>query len=315
MFKNATIYRFNEFKSIPAFEDHLSENCFQPCGLSQQKSLGWVPPRGEEHGAFLENVGGELVAKLQIETRCVPASAINSLVKQRCADIERGTGRKPGTKERRDLAEEAMIELLPKAFPKRTALMIWIDRTRNLVWIDSTSKSGLDDAITALVASSEGLVLTLVSTMTSPSVMMAKSVHDGSCGHPFELGRACELKASDDSKAVVRYKNHTLDCDEIRGHVQTGMIPMALQMTWSERVSFTLTAVGTLKTVEFLESVLEGGSKDEDRFDTDVTIVTQELRNLMDDLVQWLGGVVEDPAIASTPATTTPQPAEEVAFA
>ncbi len=50
-----------------------------------------------------------------------------------------------------------------------------------------------------------------------------------------------ELKASDDSKAVVRYAKHPLDIDEVREHIAAGKRPTRLAMTWEDRVSFELT--------------------------------------------------------------------------
>ena len=48
MFKNAIIYRIKaNLPDLPALEDALKKNIFQPCTPSQEKSEGWVPPRGE----------------------------------------------------------------------------------------------------------------------------------------------------------------------------------------------------------------------------------------------------------------------------
>ncbi|MBP6717741.1 MAG: recombination-associated protein RdgC [Rhodoferax sp.] len=59
MFKNLILYRITALTAAAiVIEESLVANSFTPCGPSQEKSTGWVPPRGEDHGAMLESVGG-----------------------------------------------------------------------------------------------------------------------------------------------------------------------------------------------------------------------------------------------------------------
>ena len=50
-------------------EEALAREPFAECGATQQKSCGWVPPRGAEHGALVEVVDGQWIARLAIETK------------------------------------------------------------------------------------------------------------------------------------------------------------------------------------------------------------------------------------------------------
>ena len=60
MFKNAIIYRIKaNLPALSALEEALQKETFQPCGATQEQSSGWVPPRGEAHGALVESVGGQ----------------------------------------------------------------------------------------------------------------------------------------------------------------------------------------------------------------------------------------------------------------
>ena len=63
----------------------------------------------------------------------------------------------------------------------------------------------------------------------------------------FTVDRECELKASDESKAVVKYGRHPLDIDEVAQHIAQGKIPTKLALTWNDRVSFVLTSSMQLK--------------------------------------------------------------------
>ena len=60
MFANLIIYRIAPQWSatIDQVEQALAKAPFAECGATQEKSAGWIPPRGEAHGALAEAVGG-----------------------------------------------------------------------------------------------------------------------------------------------------------------------------------------------------------------------------------------------------------------
>ncbi len=63
MLKNIIPYRITSM-SIDALGANDALECAQyvPCGSSQEKSIGWVSPRGEAHSPLLDSLGGEVVA-------------------------------------------------------------------------------------------------------------------------------------------------------------------------------------------------------------------------------------------------------------
>ena len=65
----------------------------------------------EEHGPLAESVGGQWVLKLMLESKAVPSSVINRKARDRAAEIEALTGRKPGKKETRELKEDEDLPL------------------------------------------------------------------------------------------------------------------------------------------------------------------------------------------------------------
>ena len=294
MFKAFTVYKLlSRVPALATLEDALAADPFMPCGSTQEKSVGWQPPREQEHGAFVESVGGQYIARLMIETRAVPGSAIKQKVKEEVAEIEAQTGRKPGKRERRDIAEDARISLLPHAFPKQCAVTVWIDREKGYLVLDNTSQGRLDDTVTALVKAIQSLQISLINTETSPVAWMAAVLADNdNLPDEFSIDRECELKASDETKAVVKYAKHPLDIQEVREHIKLGKMPTKLALTWNDRVSFVLSESLQLKKIAFLEAVFEGGSKSdgEDNFDADVAIMTGELRVLIPALIDALGG-------------------------
>ena len=282
---------------VATLEDALEEARFTECGASQEKSVGWVEPRGHEHGALVEVVGGQWLMKLMIEVKVIPASVVKRKVQEQLDHIEATTGRKPGKKERRDISEDARLALLPVAFTKQGSVQVWVDPTAGILVTDAGSQGKADEVMTWLIKAVNGLVVQLVNTQTSPSAAMALWLSTQEGPPDFTVDRECELKAADESRAVVRYTRHALDTEEVSQHIAMGKVPTRLALTWSDRVSFVLTDTLQLKKVSFLETVFEAassapGDTQDDNFDADVAIATGELRKLIPDLLEALGGEV-----------------------
>ena len=293
MFKNVIMYRIGPgwSASVAQIEDSLDSARFVPCGASQEKSIGWVEPRGEAHGPLVESVGGQLILKLMIETRALPGSVIKRKAEERLAHIEATTGRKPGKKETREIKDDIKLELLPLAFSKESSVAVWIDPEASLLVIDAGSQARADEVVTMLVKSLAGLAVALIDTKVSPTAAMSEWLITQEPPAGFTVDRECELKAADESKAVVRYTRHPLDTDEVRQYVESGKLPTRLALTWDSRVSFVLTEGLQIKKLAFLDVVFEKTSAGkDDGFDADTAIATGELRKLLPDLLEALGG-------------------------
>lgn len=296
MFKNVIVYRIGPgwSASVAQMEDGLEGARFVACGASQEKSMGWVEPRGEAHGPLVESVGGQLILQLMIETRTLPASVVNRKTRERLARIEASTGRKPGKKETREIKDDIRLELLPMAFTRESSVWVWIDPDERLLVIDAGSQARADEVATLLVKSLAGLTVTLLNTSVSPTAAMSEWLITQEPPPGFSVDRECELKAADESRAVVRYARHPLDTDEVRQYVESGKLPTRLALTWDSRVSFVLTEGLQLKKLAFQDVVFEGAGKD-DGFDADAAIATGELRKLLPDLLAALGGELTAP--------------------
>ena len=292
MFKNAFLYRVtNRDQGLDA-NACLQSMEFVPCGPTQEKSVGWVPPR-EANGLLVEVVGGQCIMKLMTETKAVPAAVVKRSVDRLCDGIERHLGRKPGKKERRELKDEALLDLLPKAFPKQSATMLWYSPSTGLLVIDASTQSKADDAVSALIKSIDGLALKLINPVQAPASAMAHWLTNMEGPDGFTIDRECELKACDESKAVVKYGRHALDIEEVAQHIRTGKMPTKLALTWNDRLSFVLTEGLQIKKIELLDATLDQLDRADDEahtFDTDVTIFTGEMSKFIPDLLAVMGG-------------------------
>ena len=315
MFKNVTIYRIAPgwAPTLETMEAALDAARFVPCGATQDKSVGWVEPRGEAHGPLVESVAGQRMLKLMIETKGVPGSVVREKADEEAEHIEATTGRKPGKKQMKELREDALLSLLPQAFPRRTAAWVWIDQANGWLVTDASSQGKIDELVTALVNAFNDLNVTLLQTQVTPQTAMtqwlsAPTSDEDAGGAPggFAVERECELKSGDEEKSVVKFTRHNLATDEVRKHITEGKLPTRLAMSWEGRVGFVLTESMQLKKLAFLEGVFDDRADDgESGFDTDVALTTGELSKLIPELIEALGGEMAFGAAASD-ATAAP---------
>lgn len=293
-------------------EEALGKAVFMECGATQERSAGFVPPRGEQHGPLVESVGGQWVLRFMVEAKVLPGSVLARKVQEKAERIEQETGRKPGKKESKELKEEAKLDLLPMAFTKQGSMWVWIDCAARTLVLDTSSQARADEVVSSLVELlPPGFAVALLNTQTSPQAAMSHWLAAQEPPVGFTVDRECELKSADEEKAVVRYARHPLDIEEVQAHIAAGKLPTKLALTWDDRVSFMLTEGLQLKKIAFLDTVFEGSKADDGGFDTDVAIATGELSKLLPDLIEALGGEADSgiataaAAVAGSPATST----------
>jgi len=323
MFKNALVYRIGPWNppALAELEERLGSARFIECSATQPESAGWLAPRGEPHAPLVESVAGQWILRLCTETKGVPGGVVRQQLEAKLAQIEAETGRRPRGKHAKEIKEQIVHALLPRAFPKRAMTPVWIDLHARLVVVGAASAKKADAIVTRLVELlGNGIVLRPLQTELSPATAMAEWLRTQEAPAGFSIDRDCELKQPDSEKATVRYARHTLEIGEIAEHIGQGKLPTQLAMTWAGRVSFVLTETMALKKIKLLDVALEGAgaaAKGDDGFDADVAITTGELSPLMAGLVDALGGELERESASGVadrkPTVPSAEPAAEPA--
>lgn len=291
-FKNLFTYRMTAQWPFDTavLEEALAANAQAPIGATQAVSNGWEPVFD---GMFAHVVERQILLQFKTEKKSVPSSAIKALVAEEVAKILDTTGRKPGKKERRALTEDALLALLPRAIPTVSQTRVWIDRANGWIVVNTGSQAMADAVITNLVKSLDKLQLQTLYVAKSPASVMTTWLADEDGPRTFSIDRACVLTACDESKAVVKYTNSTLDTDNLREHLRQGKVCKELALTWEDRISFVLTDKFRIKKIKALDLLMEerADSKDErEAFDTDFVLMTSELNAMLNALVEAFGG-------------------------
>ena len=291
-FKNLQLYRLpkNWADNTGKLEEQLSTLMLQPCSACDLQSIGWIAPR--DGGPLVHSVNRQWLLALGIEQKLLPASVVKQFANDKAKEIEENEGRRVGRKEMRDLREAMTIELLPRAFVRRRTTFGWIDPVNGWLAIDAASPAKAEEFLEHLRKSVDQLPAKLLQVTQSPSSAMTGWVAEGEAPSHFTLDQDLELRSAE--KATVRYVKHTLEGEEIRQHIADGKVVTRLAMTWGDRISFLLNENLQIKRLSFLDLLKEqadGQAENEDeRFDIDFTLMTGEVAQLLNDLLEALGG-------------------------
>lgn len=300
MFKNVMVYRLGAGAlPLEQAETAVAAGRFVECTATHDKSVGWIEPRGQAHGPLVESVQGHWILKLMIESKSVPSHLVRRKADEEAANIEAQTGRRPGKKQLRELREDILLSLLPQAFAKQSTVWVWLDWAKQRLVLDAGSQAKADEALALLMKCLPQLNMTLLQTTQSPQAAMTGWLLSAEPDVPelgaFYIEREGVLKATAEEVSSIRYTRHPLRSDEVRQHVQAGMLPTQLALSWDARVGFTLTESLQLKKVKFLDGDPDATLPEsaEERFDADVALSTGMLSPLLDALVEVLGGELQ----------------------
>ncbi|CAN0619320.1 Recombination-associated protein RdgC [Burkholderia multivorans] len=293
-FKNLQIHRLPAPWSVTAkqIEQWLAPHAFQPGSSVEMQRHGWASPRDD--GALVYSTHRQMLLVFRSEKKLLPASVVNQVTKARAQEVEEQQGFKPGRKQLRELKEQVTDELLPRAFSIRRDTRVWIDTVNGWLVIDAAAQAVADDVRALLIKSIDQLPLASVRVVESPVAAMTSWLISGEAPAGFTLDQDTELRSSGEGNATVRYVGHALDADDMRRHIEAGKQCMRLAMTWNDRVSFVLTPSLIVKRVKPLDVVKEAADptaqNDDERFESDVTLMAGELGRMLADLVDALGG-------------------------
>lgn len=293
-FKNLQIYR------IPApwvispeqLEVFLAPQAFSKCSSLEMQSQGWLSPR--ENGMLVHTVNRQMMILLGTEKKLLPATVVNQVTKARATEIEEQQGFAPGRKQLKDLKEQVTDELLPRAFSIQRNTWVWIDPVNGWLIVDAASPAKAEEVLKLLLASVDKLQVSGLRTAHSPLTSMTNWLAADEAPHGFTIDQDTELRAAGEGKATVRYVRHTIEADDVQRHIAAGKQCTRLAMTWADHISFVLTESLAVKRIAPLDVLKEGNDvsskNDDERFDSDMVLMTGELSNMLADLVFALGG-------------------------
>jgi len=303
-FKNLIAFKLTElFDQTPEqLSDKLWDSAFLPCGLHSESSIGFVPPVSQVFtgdDSMVHAANGYMMFCVKTQKKVLPSSAVNEVFNERRHLIETEQNRKLSAKERRELKDEIVFELLPKALTTSKLTYAYIDINGGFVVIDTSSQGVAEDVLSLLRKCLGSLACVPLNTSAMPTLIMTDWINNGTDNPDLiEFDGDAVLKSVGEDKSVIRCKNQELFTDEIQNHLSAGKLVTAISLTYDNRLSFTIDDALAVKKLKFLDAVHANLSHDdietpEQRFDTDFAIMTGELTAFIGAMIGWFGGLLE----------------------
>lgn len=295
-FKNLRLYRLTKEidLSTDTLEAVLQEKNFSPCANMDFSRYGWVPPLGKNSELYTHSCGGYTMICARKQEKILPPAAINEMVEEKVTDFEVDQARNIYRKERRNIKDDVIHSLLPRALTRSFLVYAYFDPKHNLLIIDAASANKAEEFLDHLRATLGTLPVVPLSCLGDAADVMTRWVkHQAPKG--FDLNNECELQSARESKNIIRCKNQELESEEIMSHLKAGKRVTQLAIIWRENIQFILSDDFAIKRLRFEDIVQEDAQSDYDddatQFDQDFAIMTLQLNEFIEDLLKEFGGM------------------------
>lgn len=298
-FKQLSIYVLGKPVDTEALAEQLAKRPFtDPTGL-EWFSQGWVKPAAHIEQPVYTQRAYELVS-LRRDDKVLPDGVIRDALDKKVAEIEAAEQRKVRRKEKLAMKEQITDDLLPRAFSRSGRTSAYLDQARGFLMVDSASPSKAERLLSALREALPPFPATLPRTKVAPHTLMTDWLAAGEASGDFVLDADATLQDSSENGAKIKISRADLTAEEIRQHIATGKQVTELGLIWRERICFVLTDQLRLKRVQFLDVLQEEASQAGDDaaslFEATFLLMSEELGELVTDLIAAMGGLVEPEA-------------------
>ncbi|MDQ3057119.1 MAG: recombination-associated protein RdgC [Pseudomonadota bacterium] len=256
-FRNLTLFRFPTSLDLSTLDTHLADVQLKPVGPLDLSSRGFVTPFGRHSEELSHRIGDAIWLTVGGEDKLLPASVVNDLLTKKIAGIEDKESRKLGGRARRQLKEDLIHELLPRAFvrPVRTDAML--DLEQGICIVDTSSRKTAEAVVSEIRHALGSFPALPLNAEVAPRSILTGWIAGEPLPDGLSLGDECELKDPTDNGAIVKCQRQELQGDEIGKHLEAGKQASRLALTLDDHVSFVLGEDLVLRKFKLLDGVVD----------------------------------------------------------
>ena len=290
-FKNIFVFAFTQpFTTTQAeLEEALQRKAFAPLLASQLLRTGFVSAIGKHGKSLTHSASGNALMCMREESKILPSPYIKNLVNERIDLLKTEHGRKATKKEREQLKEDVIAELLPQAFTRTVDTQAYINAENNTIVINTSSRSKAEDFLSLLRSALGGLPVTSVTLNKDASETMTGWLGSTPIGSFFILGDEAELHEPGDESPITKVKQQDLLGPEVSLLLESDARVTKVSLDYAGLASFVLHDDLSIKRIKFSD-IISDQNNDIDcddyvvRIDADFTLMTSELNEMITDL-------------------------------
>ncbi len=291
-FKNIQLFRLSsKIKYSPeALENQLQRFAFTPCLPSFEESAGWLSPLEIEDGTLTYAANGYLMFCLQIEKKLLPATVIRQKVDERVKKIEQSEQRVVKGKEKRDLKDDIIVELRPRALTQYAKLYAYIDTKQQLLLLNTCTQSQVEKFTALFKRTFEDCNLVALDTK-KPGYEMTQWLQSNQAPGSLHIEKSCVLQDPDQETRVIRCQQQNLFDKSIQALIKDGCQVKQLGLSFDDDLVFSLDEQLNIRSIRYQDELLEAAKEaytetPEQQFDADFALMTEALSHLVAELLE-----------------------------
>jgi recombination associated protein RdgC len=262
-FKNIFVFAFTRPFTTTDLElnEAMQQHTFTPCGSTELRHFGWSESLGKGSLLTTESNGNVLICA-RSEDKILPAPVIKDAVDLRIEQLESEQARTATKKEREQIKEDVIFELLPRAFSRIVDTHAYINTKENIIVVNTSSRGKAEDVLALLRKTLGTLPVTSISPEVAPDELMTNWVVDADCedgvmGNNFTIGMEAHFNSIGDQSASAVVKNQDLSCVEVKAHLDAVQYVTKLALEFDESMSFILCDDLSIKRIKFFDVLAE----------------------------------------------------------
>lgn len=287
-FKNLKMYRLTKEVNFHNVDVAMASKQFIKCEPMQQTSSGWVMPLGKKGLMLTYEIGNYIMMCMCSEEKILPSSVINDQLEEALDKIEDDTGQRPAGKHKQSLKDSVIINLLPKAFSRKTLTYAYIDLKNQMIIVDSSSSGKAEEVVELLRETIGSLPVTPLKSSSQPMTVMTGWIESPQTSGDFSINDECELIDESDGGAIIKAKNEDLFADEIQRFIELGLKVKKISVTLNDATKFIIEDDLSIKRLKFSDELLDGmydqSEDDDDKFEVDFRIMTKQVSVIIENI-------------------------------